>query len=48
MVALKAGIVLAGQVGDRCGEMHGRLVLTKVYIPKYIVEFLPRLMEEVD
>lgn len=32
MVALKASIVLAGQVGDRRGEMHSRLVLSKKYV----------------
>lgn len=32
MVALKAGIVLAGRVGDRRGEMHGRRVLLSLVI----------------
>jgi hypothetical protein len=35
-VALKAGVVLAGQVGDRRGDMHGRLLLSEAHSSRYI------------
>ena len=40
MVALKDGIVLAGQVGDRRGDMRGRLVLSEVLAWKYISDVI--------